>query len=202
MALPKSIINLSETLSSLPGVGNKLSHRIALYLSINNKKLATSLANSLTESVSKIRECVICSNVTESTDICEICEDSERNSSLIMVVESPLDLYTIEESGNYSGLYHVLKGVISPVNGVGPDDLTIDKLLLRIKKNNAEELIYALNPDLEGDSTSLYIKAQVENMYKNVKQTILAKGIPSGASLEYMSSSTINESLKSRSAFI
>ncbi|MCA9381245.1 recombination protein RecR [Candidatus Dojkabacteria bacterium] len=199
MALPRSIRDLSDRFSSLPGVGPKLSNRIALYLSISNRKLASRLEDSLKDVTEKIRLCNNCFNVTDNEDLCEICDNSERDSSTILVVETPLELYSIEETGEYKGLYHVLHGIISPVNGIGPDEIKINELINRLQNNSEiEEIIFGLNPNLEGDSTSLYITNEVKDLDLDVKTTRLAKGIPTGSSIEYMSSQTLSDSLRRR----
>jgi len=202
MALPKAITDLSESFSRLPGVGPKLSSKIALYLSISNKKLASKLSGDISNVLSGIKECENCFNVTEES-ICEICDSDEREDKVIMVVENSLDLYTIEETSEYNGLYHVLNGIISPVNGIGPDDINIKELIERIKKGEINELIFGLNPNLEGESTMLYIKNELEELGLSEKMTFtrLAKGIPTGSSIEFMSTQTISDSLKRRDSF-
>lgn len=201
MALPKSIRELSDLFSSLPGIGPKLSLRIALYLAVSNKSLAKNLNSRLVDCLENISECSRCNNVTQGSALCEICDNEGREQSIIMLVESPIDLYAIEDGAEYKGVYHVLKGVISPVNGVGPSDLTIEKLVSRVKDNPIKEIIFALNPDVDGDSTSMYIKTEVLEIDSNVKFTKLAQGIPTGSNIEYMSSQTLSESFKSRDLF-
>ena len=198
MSLPSSITLLSDKFSSLPGIGPKLSSRIALYLAISNKKLAGRLGESLESVIKNIKQCSKCFNVTDNKELCEICLDEKREKTQILVVETPLELYTIEETGDYKGLYHVTHGVISPVNGVGPSDITIPQLLKRLSKGSIEELIFGLNPTLEGDSTSMYVSNEITQAGVKVKITKLAKGIPSGSSIEYMSSQTLSDSLKRR----
>jgi recombination protein RecR len=197
MSLPKEIQNLGELFSSLPGIGPKLSNKIALYMAVSNRKLASSIDLAIQSALNNIVKCEICRNV--STDgVCEICEDTNRDDSIVMIVENSLDLYAIEETGDFSGKYHVLEGVISPVNGIGPDDLSIDLLLSRVKEGKIKELIFGLNPNLEGDSTTLYIKNELENLNLDVQTSVLAKGIPTGSNIEFMSSQTLSDSLKSR----
>jgi recombination protein RecR len=197
MSLPKEIQNLGELFSSLPGIGPKLSNKIALYMAVSNRKLASSIDLAIQSALNNIVKCEICRNV--STDgVCEICEDTNRDDSIVMIVENSLDLYAIEETGDFSGKYHVLEGVISPVNGIGPDDLSIDLLLSRVKEGKIKELIFGLNPNLEGDSTTLYIKNELENLNLDVQTSVLAKGIPTGSNIEFMSPQTLSDSLKSR----
>lgn len=200
MALPKSINHLSDLLSSLPGVGPKLSNRLALFLAVQGKGLANELSNSLTEVIQNIKQCEICGNISLET-VCDICSDTTRDKTKVIVVEDALDLESINSTGEYNGLFHVLGGVISPVNGIGPEDLSIEKLLNRVEELGVTEIIFALNPNIEGDATSLYIKNELENRFPEVKTTRLAKGIPVGGDLEFMSSQTLQDSLKSRVDF-
>lgn len=199
MEVPKEVIKLGELLSYLPSVGPKLSSRLAIYLSLPGKELASKLGTALSDVVLKIKRCTLCGNVT-TENLCSICSDPQRNKALILVVEDPLDLINIESSGEFKGLYHVLGGVISPMNGVGPDDLRIKDLLDRID-DSVTEVILALNPNVEGDATSLYIKHALESKDSELKITRLAKGIPSGGDIEYVSSQTIVDSMKSRVEF-
>jgi recombination protein RecR len=199
MSLPKEVQNLSELFGFLPGIGPKLSNRLSLYLAVSGKSLATRLSTSLDKVVTNIKLCDICSNITTG-NLCEICLDSERNLSLIIVVEDSLDLYNIEQTGEYKGVYQVLGGLISPVNGIGPDDLKIEQLINRVKDEESKvEVVLALNATLEGDATGLYIKSRLEGF--NIKITKLAKGIPSGGDIEFASTQTLIDSLKSRSVF-
>jgi recombination protein RecR len=202
MGLPKAIKELSDSFSYLPGIGPRLSNRIALYLSISNRQLASKLAQSLTTTLDNITECERCSNVTEEK-ICEICSDETRIKNKILVVENALDLYTIEETDNYKGLYHVLKGVISPVNGIGPEDINLDRLISRLKTTDIEvdEIIFGLNANLEGESTGLYMKDIIHKHNPDIKITRLAKGIPTGGNIEFMSTQTLRDSLNSRSDY-
>lgn len=198
--LPKEIIELTDSFSSLPNVGPKLSARIALYLSVNAKDLAKKLSNSLEDVINNISKCNICGNVTNK-DICSICDDESRDQSILLVVEDSLDLINIEGTREFKGFYHVLGGVISPINGIGPDDINITSLIKRVEDLNVKEVILALNPNLEGDSTSLYLKDQLESVRSDLSITRLAKGIPMGGDLEYLSGQTIIDSMKSRINF-
>jgi recombination protein RecR len=198
--LPKEITELADSFGSLPNVGPKLSARIALYLSVNAKDLAKKLSTSLEEVINNIAKCNICGNVTNS-DICTICSDERRDNSIVLVVEDSLDLINIENTREFKGVYHVLGGVISPINGIGPDDINITSLISRIENSSIQEVILALNPNLEGDSTSLYIKDQIDGVKQGISVTRLAKGIPVGGDLEYLSGQTIIDSMKSRINF-
>lgn len=199
-SLPSNIIELSNLLSSLPGVGPKLSTRLALYLSLSGKKLATSISESMKKSIEAIRPCDLCGNVT-TEKLCNICSDESRERSILLIVEDSLDLYNIEGAGDYNGLYHVLNGVISPVNGIGPKDINLDSLLKRVESGDIKEVIIGLNPNIEGESTGMYIKQSLMKLSSDVKFTRLARGIPSGSDIEFMSSQTIGDSVKSRIEF-
>ncbi|CAG1021832.1 Recombination protein RecR [Patescibacteria group bacterium] len=198
--LPKEIIELSDAFSSLPNVGPKLSARIALYLAVSAKDLAKKLSFSLEEVVNNISKCNICGNVTNE-DICSICADDKRDKSIVLVIEDSLDLINIESAKEYKGVYHVLGGVISPINGIGPDDINMTSLIKRVEDPMVKEVILGLNPNLEGDSTCLYLKDQIDGVRDDISVTRLAKGIPVGGDLEYLSSQTIIDSMKSRINF-
>ncbi len=200
MALPKEIQNLSDLFSRLPNIGPKLSSRLALFLAVPGKDLAMKLSQSLDDIVVKIKTCSNCGNVT-TEEVCEICSDKLRDPKTMLIVEDPLDLVNIEATGEFQGLYHVLNGVISPINGIGPDDLNIAKLVERIKDLNCEEVIFALNPNIEGDATSMFIKEEIEKVNPSIKFTRLAKGIPAGGDIEFVSNQTIIDSMKSRTSF-
>lgn len=199
MAYPKEIQELNDALNSLPGVGPRLSSRLALYLSVNAKDLSKRISNSLLKVIENIKSCSKCGNVT-SSELCEICSDIQRDPKTVFVVEDPIDLSNIEATNEYKGLYHVLGGVISPMNGIGPDELSIQKLINRIKEDGVEEIIFGLNSNMEGDSTCLYIKNEIEREFpsNSVKTSRLAKGIPAGGDIEYLSGQTIKDSLKRR----
>lgn len=200
MNFPKEIQNLSLLFSSLPNVGPKLSNKIALYLSINAKDLAKRLSNGIDEMISNTSLCEVCGNVTNK-QLCDICSDQMRDQTKIIIVEDPLDLVSIEDSGQFLGLYHVLNGLISPLNGIGPDEIRITELINRIKPKTVNEVIFALNPILEGEATSLYIRDEILKVNAEIKITRLAKGIPMGADIEYLSGQTLGDSLKSRTDF-
>lgn len=200
MALPKEIENLSFILGRLPGVGPKLSMRLALYLAVRDQSLSHNIISSINEMQEKVMQCKECGNLS-NTPICDICSSETRDRSKILIIEDPIDLNNIEESGIFNGLYHILGGLISPINGVGPEELSIKKLLERIKELKISEVIFALNPSLEGDATSLYIKDEIEKQNTEITITRLAKGIPHGGDIEFVSNQTIIDSLKSRTSF-
>ena len=198
MALPKEIVDLADLLYSLPGIGPKLSQRLSLYLVSRNKNKAKKIANDINLLVDKIKDCTVCGNVSV-LDTCNICIDSFRDNSILWVIEDPLDLYNIELSGEYTGVYHVLNGLISPVNGIGPNDLNIGSLLIRLTKDNAiNEIILGLNPNVEGESTTMYIVEEIKRIRQDLKITQLAKGLPTGSDLEFISHQTLLESFRRR----
>ena len=195
--LPKSIQNLIDELSKLPGVGPKSAARLAFYLLNKSENDVKSLG----EAVSKLKEnlsyCKECFNITES-ERCLVCEDEKRNRSLIAVVEEPLDVIALEKSFSFSGLYHVLGGKISPIDGIGPENLRLKELLDRLKNDEIEEIVLATNPDLEGEATAAYIKDQIKNLGISVKVTRIARGLPVGGDLEYADEVTLKRSLEGR----
>lgn len=198
--LPKEILDLADVFGSLPNIGPKLSARISLYLSVNAKDLASKLSKTLDLVVANISSCKICGNVSNK-ETCDICNDDFRDSKQLLIIEDSLDLISLDSTGEYKGYYHVLGGVISPINGIGPEELNISSLLSRISKGQFSEVILALNPNLEGDSTSLYIKSVIEDINPSISITRLAKGIPVGGDIEYLSGQTLVDSMKSRVNF-
>lgn len=200
MALPKKITELGNVFSSLPGIGPKLSGRLALYVATKGRNTGNNLSKLLQEVLGQIQLCEQCNNVS-TEPLCEICTDESRDQSIIFVVEDALDLYNMENTAEFKGLYHVTGGLISPVNGIGPDELFINSLLKRIQDIKPKELILGLNPTVEGDSTSLYIKQEVEQIDPEIWISRLAKGIPVGSDIEFMSSQTLIDSMKARNSF-
>lgn len=197
MAFPKEVENLSELFSYLPNVGPKLSGRLALYLGINGKELAKRLSNALIDVVNNVRKCNECGNISNGL-ICDICSDEQRDKSTLLIVEDPLDLINIESTKEFKGLYHVLNALISPMNGIGPEELSIPNIIKRIKSLNVKELIFALNPNMEGESTTYYLKQEILKECSDIKITRLAKGIPVGGDIEFVSNQTIIDSMRSR----
>lgn len=197
MAIPKEVKNLANELSRLPGVGPKLSMRLAIYLSISDKELAKRTSNCIEESLKKIKQCKVCCNVT-SDEVCDICSNPDRDSSKLIVVESSIDLFSLEQTNQINAKYHVLNGVISPINGIGPEDISIKLLLNRLLNEKIEEVIFALNPNLEGDATSIFIKNEILEINSKILVSRLGKGIPVGSSIEYMSTLTLLDSINNR----
>ncbi|MBA7663504.1 Recombination protein RecR [subsurface metagenome] len=184
-------------LARLPGLGRKSASRIAYYLLKADQDSVRSLAADLVQLKTKIKICSICGNYTEELP-CRICTDADRDRTTICVVEEPKDVISIESTHEYHGLYHVLMGVISPIDGIGPDDLRINKLLARVEEEGIREVIIATNPTVEGDTTALYLIAQMKTRPKGVKISRLALGLPVGGDLEYADRLTLARALLGR----
>jgi recombination protein RecR len=189
------VARLIEELHKLPGVGPKSAQRLTYYLLRAPQEEAKALAEAILEVKEKITFCSICQNVTDR-DPCLICADSERDASLICVVEEPLDILALERTRSYNGLYHVLHGVISPMDGVGPEHLKVEELLERLKGSTVQEVILATNPNLEGEATAMYLGRLLRPL--GVRVTRLARGLPSGADLEYADDLTLTRALEGR----
>ncbi|MFH1522750.1 MAG: recombination mediator RecR [Patescibacteria group bacterium] len=195
MKFPISIQNLINHFSSLPTVGPKTAERYVFYLLKQNPEELQKFAQSIAELKEKTTICQTCLAVAE-TNPCAICTDNKRDNSLICVVASTQDMLTIEATKQFSGIYHILGGLINTIEGINPDKLYINKLVDKIKKNNIKELILALNPNLEGETTSLYLAKLLKN--NNMIISRLAKGLPSGSNLEYADEMTLTSALKNR----
>lgn len=194
-AIPEPVTKLVDAFSRLPGVGPKTASRLTYYLLRAPDDVSMKLADSLRDLKTMTRFCSVCFNITVD-DPCPICADAKRDHHLIVVVEEPLDVLAIERSGSYDGVYHVLHGAISPVNGIGPDDLKIRELVKRVETGESLEIIVATNPSLEGDATALYIKKELAA--KGVKITRLARGLPVGGDIEYVDAVTLSRALQGR----
>ena len=192
---PNSIKNIIECFKDLPGIGEKTAERLAFSLINFDKEKLTSFSDAICDVRDKLTYCDICGNITEN-EICDICADKERKSSIIFVVEKAKDISLFEKINIFNGKYHVLGGLISPLEGIGPEDINIDKLLSRIDKEDIEELILALKPSIEGETTMQYIKKVLEN--KNIKITRIATGIPIGTDIEYIDSMTLEFAFEGR----
>lgn len=196
--LPKSVVELIEQFSRLPGVGPRTAERLTFFLLRGDKTAADRLGQAVLDLHESVRQCQVCHNLTES-DLCAVCNDDRRDARLIAVVEEPLDVIALEKTGLYQGLYHVLGGVISPMDGIGPDNLQIASLIRRIEAGNVEELILATNPSTEGETTAMYIRRQLEQ--QSITLTRLARGLPVGGDLEYADQITLGRALQGRQAF-
>ncbi len=187
--------NLIEKLTKLPGIGPRSAERVAFHLLKNDKQEAFLLAEAIRDLREKLRYCSCCYNLTDN-DPCRICSNPKRNHSIICVVEQPRDLAMIESSNIYNGLYHVLLGHLSPMDGVGPENLTISALMKRLEGGEVQEIILATNPTLEGDGTALHIAEMLKNT--KVKVTKLARGLAVGSQLEYTSKATLADAIMER----
>ncbi len=194
-AVPEPVTRLIEAFSRLPGVGPKTASRLTYYLLRAPDEVAASLAEALTALKRNTRFCSQCWNITVD-DPCPICSDPTRQRNLIAVVEEPLDVLAVERTGTYTGLYHVLHGAISPVNGIGPEQLKVRELVRRVQEGHVLEVIIATNPGLEGDATAMYIRQQLNPL--GVKVTRLARGLPTGGDLEYVDAMTLIRALQGR----
>ncbi len=189
---------LIENLSKLPGIGRKSASRIAYYILKTDRSFADVLADNLKDVKNKIRTCSICGNYTE-TDPCNICTDQGRDRHSICVVETPKDILTIEATNEYHGLYHVLSGALSPIDGIGPKDLKIKELIRRVSEHDIKEIIIATNPTIEGETTAQYIAEILKNLKgSGIILTRLALGIPVGGDLEYTDRLTLARAIQGR----
>ena len=191
----KTLENAVEALSTLPSIGRKSALRLALHLIKDNTSKSIKLASALVDLENNIKYCKVCANISDDS-ICEICNEVRRNKSLICVVESVRDVMAIEETTQYNGMYHVLGGIISPMDGIGPGDLTIDLLEERVKSGEVKELIMAISPTIEGDTTIYYLSKQMEKY--NVEISTIARGVSFGGELEYADELTLGRSIVSR----
>ena len=196
MKFPKSLEELIECFKMLPGIGEKNAERLSFSVLKFNEENINKFSTAITNVNKKIKKCKICNNLTEDSDICLICEDDSRDGSTICVVENTKDLILFEKSNAFKGKYHVLEGLISPLEGINPEDIKINKLINRIEKENIKEVILALNMNMEGETTSLYILKLLEGT--DVSVTKIAAGIPVGADMEYLDSLTIQRALEGR----
>ena len=187
-----------EEMSQLPGIGKRTALRLVLHLLRQPVAQTESLSLALQELRSGIRHCSECHNISD-TEVCEICSNPRRDRTMVCVVEDIRDVMAIENTGHFRGLYHVLGGKISPMEGVGPQDLTIDSLVEKVRKGEVEELIFALSATMEGDTTNFYMSRQLEGM--SVKLTTIARGIPVGDDLEYADEVTLGRSILQRIPF-
>jgi recombination protein RecR len=195
--LPVSIENLIHSLERLPGIGPKTASRLAFFLLRAPEDLAAGLAEALTELKTKTAFCSQCFHITSAgRERCEICESTQREEALLCVVEEPLDVLAIERTGAFRGKYHVLHGVLSPIEGIGPDDLKINPLLERLRLGLVKEVILATNPSMEGDATALYLRSQILPL--GLQVTRLARGLPVGGDLEYADQHTLLRALTGR----
>ena len=192
---PASLENLIDKFASLPGVGRKSAQRLAFHVLALPESEAISFANAITDAKRSVHCCSICQNLTEG-EICSICASDRRDKATICVVSEPRDVLSIERGHEYNGTYHVLHGVLSPMNHVGPDDIRIKELLHRVAQEEVEEVIMATNPDTEGEATAMYISRLLKPF--QIRVTRLAYGIPVGSNLEFADDATLNRAIEGR----
>jgi recombination protein RecR len=192
---PSSILNLIKNISRLPGIGEKTAERLAMHILHSPRKEAEQLSRSILETKDKIRLCSMCFGLSDG-EVCNVCKDRTRDDAILCVVEQPADMVSIEKSGSFQGLYHILSGVLSPMNGVGPDDIRIKELISRIKEGNVKEVVLATSTSVEGEATAAYIADRLENY--PVKVTRIASGIPMGGDLKYVDQVTLKRAMETR----
>ena len=192
---PKPLAKLINELSKLPGIGSKAAQRLAFHILALEDREAAQLAEAITTAKREMKYCSVCGNLTDE-DPCAICSDSSRREDIICVVESPRDVMAMERIKEYNGLYHVLHGVISPMEGIGPEDINLKSLIQRLQANDVKELIIATNPNIEGEATAMYIARLIKPA--GIKVTRIAHGIPVGGDLEYADEVTLLNSLEGR----
>lgn len=195
---PECLKNLIECLKDFPGVGDKSAERMAFAIMNFDKERITFFSDSLIAVRDNIRRCSVCNNITDK-EVCSICSNNARKKDVIFVVEKPKDVILFEKINYFNGVYHVLDGLISPLEGINPEDINIKRLIERIDEDNVKEVILALKPSIEGETTMQYIRKLLEN--KDVKVTKMATGIPIGTDMEYIDSMTLELSLEERKEF-
>ncbi|HHV29920.1 recombination mediator RecR [Acetivibrio mesophilus] len=189
------IARLIEEFEKLPGIGHKTAQRLAFHVLDMPQEKVDKLANAISEAKQKTKFCSVCGNLTDS-DVCSLCNSEKRDSSVICVVEDARDVVAMEKIREFKGLYHVLHGAISPMQGIGPEDIKIKELLARIRDGNISEVIIATNPNIEGEATAMYISKLVKPL--GIKTTRIAHGIPVGGDLEYADEVTLAKALEGR----
>ena len=191
----KPLTKLISELSKLPGIGGKTAQRLAFYILSMDDKDATAIADAIIDAKKSMKYCSECGNLTD-IDPCRICSDNTRDKSTICVVESPKDVSAMERIKEFRGLYHVLHGAISPMDGIGPDDINLKQLIIRLQQNNVTEIIMATNPNIEGEATAMYTARLVKP--SGIKVTRIAHGVPVGGDLEYADEITLSKALEGR----
>lgn len=197
MHYPLSVLNLIKNLTKLPGVGEKTAERYAMHILRSSQKDAEQLAAGILDMKQKVKICSKCFALSES-EVCHICSNPSRNNSLLCVTEQPADMVAIEKSGSFNGLYHILSGVLSPINGIGPDDIKIRELIKRIDEGKITEVVIATSTSVEGEATASYL-AECLSKY-SVKVTRIASGVPIGGDLKYIDQVTLKRAMETRHA--
>jgi len=195
MAGPQSLTDLVEKLRTLPGVGRKTAERLAFHILKSPRAEAENLSRAIMDVKDKAMLCSVCSSITD-TDPCQICADQARDHSMICVVEEAHDLFSIERVGEYTGVYHVLMGALSPLDGVGPEEIRVKELMARVEKGGVIEIILATNPNAEGEATAMYLAKTLRPL--GIAVTRIARGLPMGGDLEYADEMTLSKSLSGR----
>ena len=195
---PPSIINLIRNFSKLPGIGEKTAERFAMHILRVPRREAEELARSILELKEKVRRCSVCFSMSDG-EICRICSDQTRDTGLVCVVEQPADMVAIEKSGAFKGMYHVLSGVLSPINGVGPDDIRIKELIERVRSGKVKEVVIATGTNVEGEATASFLAEQLQKY--PLKVTRIASGVPMGGDLKYIDQITLKRAMETRHAF-
>ncbi len=194
---PASLLNLIKNFSRLPGIGEKTAERLAVHILRTPHKEAEKLSRSIMELKEKVRLCSVCFSLSD-TDICSICSNPERNAALICVVEQQTEMVAIERSGCFSGLYHILQGALSPMDGMGPEDIRLKELLSRLENGKVKEVVLATNTNMEGETTASYIAECLQN--HPVRVTRIASGVPIGGELKYVDQVTLKRAMEIRYA--
>jgi len=193
----QSIQNLINQFASLPGIGQRSAERIAFHLLKQAPEEAMKLARAIEDVKTRIKHCSVCYNLTES-DPCEICSNPARDQSLVCIVEQPKDLLALESTGLHRGVYHVLLGRIAPLEGIDPEDVTVEPLMQRLATGTIREVIMGTNPNMEGDGTALHIQQQIQTRFPNVQITRLARGLPAGSNIEYANRNILADAIAGR----
>ena len=196
MKYTKSLENLIECFKNLPGIGEKNAERLAFSILKYDDEQINNFITSLNDVHQKIHKCTKCNNLTEDSDLCSICEDDSRDSKVLCVVENTKNIVMLEKANIFNGKYFVIEGLISPLEGIGPSDIKINQLINLIKNTEIKEIIFALNPSMEGETTAIYISKLLEGLDINI--TKIAAGVPVGADMEYLDSITIQRALEGR----
>ena len=195
--LPEPVQNLIDAFSRLPGIGPKTASRLTFYLLRAPEDLAQSLSQALISIKQDTDLCEVCFNIThKNRPVCEVCTSEHRDPQVLCIVEDPLDVLAIEKTAGFNGLYHVLHGVLSPIEGIGPDDLKIKELYMRLQEHDIQEVILATNPSMEGDATAMYLHEHIAPI--GIRVTRLARGLPVGGDLEYADQNTLLRALAGR----
>lgn len=192
---PKRFLEAVKALSLLPGIGEKTAQRLIFSLMKRPEEKIPVISNALMDLMRHVRACTVCFGYSEEP-VCPVCQDGRRNKHVICVVQEPTDIFAIEKSGEFHGMYHVLGGVLAPLDGIGPDQIRIRELFDRMAAQSVTEVILATNPNVEGDATALFISQKLEN--KNIKVSRIAQGIPTGGSLEYIDQHTLGRAIADR----